>query len=219
MSHHISRRDFLAGAAATGVALAAPAFAQQAAPNANAMAGTWLNEPRRWRREGSALIVTADPKTDFWRRTFYGYITDNGHLYYRRLNGEFTTTVKFSGHYHDQYDQAGLMVRLDERYWMKCGVEFVDGTPHMSVVFTRDFSDWSTSSLGNYTGPVWLKVVRQKDSLDIAHSLNGKDFVEDRQGYFPPDQSLLVGPMCAAPEGQGFEARFDDWTVGPVPKS
>jgi regulation of enolase protein 1 (concanavalin A-like superfamily) len=26
---------------------------------------------------------------------------------------------------------------------------------------------------------------------------------------------VMVGPMCAAPEGKGFEVRFDDWTVKP----
>jgi hypothetical protein len=134
------------------------------------------------------------------------------------MSGEFTTTLKVTGQYRDLYDQAGLMVRLDERNWMKCGVEFVDRAPHMSVVFTRDYSDWSTFTLGNYTGPLWLKVVRQKDSLDIAHSLNGKDYVEDRQGYFPPDQSVMVGPMSAAPEGKGFDVRFENWTFGPPPK-
>jgi regulation of enolase protein 1 (concanavalin A-like superfamily) len=219
MSNALSRRTFLAGAVATGVTLSVLGSAQQGSPPASFPDGTWLNPPNHWRREGSALIVTADPKTDFWRKTFYGYITDNGHLYYRRINGEFTAMVKVTGQYHDLYDQAGLMVRLDERNWMKCGVEFVDGAPHMSVVFTRDYSDWSTFTLGGYPGPLWLKVVRQKDSLDIAHSLNGKDFVEDRQGYFPPDAPVMAGPMCAAPEGKGFEVRFEDWTVGPPPKS
>jgi hypothetical protein len=215
----ISRRNFVAGAAATGITLATrDVFAQQAPP-AIFPDGKWLNEPHHWRKDGSSLLVTADPKTDFWRKTFYGYITDNGHLYYRNLKGEFTTTLKVSGQYHDLYDQAGLMVRLDEQNWMKCGVEFVEGSPHLSVVFTRDYSDWSTFNLGSYSGPLWLKVVRQKDSLDIAHSLNGKDFVEDRQGYFPPGQSVMLGPMCAAPEGKGFEVRFEDWTIGPAPKS
>jgi uncharacterized protein len=131
------------------------------------------------------------------------------------VSGDFSTSVKFEGEYHDLYDQAGLMVRLDDLNWMKCGVEFVDGKPHMSVVFTRDFSDWSTYSLGDFSGPMWLRVERKKDSLDIFHSLDGKNFLEDRMGYFVPSPHVLVGPMLAAPEGKGFEVRFDDWTVGP----
>lgn len=224
MSHlKLTRRDLLSGAAALGIAGAMPELAAGRSPAVNlGLQQTlapdkdeWMNEPRHWKKKGSTLICTADPKTDFWRKTFYGYITDNGHFYHRRVSGDFSTSVKFEGEYHDLYDQAGLMVRLDDNNWMKCGVEFVDGKPHMSVVFTRDFSDWSTFSLGDFTGPMWLRLERKKDSLDIFHSLNGKDFVEDRLGYFVPSPHVLVGPMLAAPEGKGFEVRFDDWTIGP----
>jgi len=63
------------------------------------------------------------------------------------------------------------------------------------------------------TGPLWMKVVRKGESLDIFHSLNGKDFVESRMGYIIPADSLMVGLMCAAPEGKGFEVRFDEWSL------
>jgi regulation of enolase protein 1 (concanavalin A-like superfamily) len=35
-------------------------------------------------------------------------------------------------------------------------------------------------------------------------------FTSVRQGYFPPEVSVDVGVMCAAPEGPGFEAVFDE---------
>jgi regulation of enolase protein 1 (concanavalin A-like superfamily) len=70
--------------------------------------------------------------------------------------------LKFLGQYHDLYDQAGLMVRADAQTWMKCGVEFVDGKQNVSVVFTRDFSDWSTARLPEGTGAVWIRVVPQR---------------------------------------------------------
>jgi uncharacterized protein len=217
----LTRRALLSGAAALGLAGVMPealtsakfesAAQQTLAPDKN----EWMNAPRRWKLKGTTLTCTADPKTDFWRKTFYGYITDNGHFYHRRVTGNFTTSVKFEGNYRELYDQAGLMVRFDDDNWMKCGVEFVDGKPHMSVVFTRDFSDWSTFSLGDFSGPMWLRVERKKDALDIFHSVDGTNFVEDRLGYFDPAPNVLVGPMLAAPEGKGFEVRFDDWSVTP----
>jgi len=41
-------------------------------------------------------------------------------------------------------------------------------------------------------------------------SLDGKNFTSVRQGYFVPGVETSVGIMCAAPEGPGFEAAFDD---------
>lgn len=210
-----SRRTFVKSAAilATSSWLSGPemVFAEQSRQLAEGEA--WLNEPKQWRREGSTIICTANPKTDFWRKTFYGYITDNGHLLYRRVKGDFSTTVKLIGQYRDLYDQAGLMVRSDEKNWMKCGVEMVERKRYLSVVFTRDFSDWSTALLPDPIGPVWMRVDRKGDSLDVFHSLNGKDFVECRMGYFAPSDYVMVGPMCAAPEGKGFEAQFQDWKI------
>lgn len=206
-----SRRDFLRVASASALAVAAADLQSLATDEPPGF--TWMNPPRRWRREGSSLICTADPKTDFWRKTFYGYVTDNGHFYHREMKGDFTTTVKISGQYHDLYDQAGLMIRADANNWMKCGVEFVDGHQNVSVVMTRDFSDWSTARLADGTAALWMKVVRKGPALDIFHSLNGKDYVETRVGYLGTADPVMVGLMCAAPEGKGFEARFDDWVV------
>jgi uncharacterized protein len=213
----IARRAFLGSAVAGGFYLASwtkSATAQaQNAPASTSGSEKWMNEPHQWRREGNSLICTADPKTDFWRKTYYGYITDNGHFFYRSVAGDFTTSVKVTGKYHDLYDQAGLMVRLDKENWMKCGVEFVDGKQNMSVVITRDFSDWSTFRLPEGTGPLWVRVVRKKEALDIFYSLDAKNFAEIRTGYLVPSDSVDVGPAFAAPEGKGFEVRFDDWTV------
>ncbi len=107
----------------------------------------WLNEPPAWERRGDDLVVTAGPKTDFWRTTHYGFVRDNGHFWSRLWAGDFVAEVKVTGDYRDLYDQAGLMVRLDETVWLKCGVEFVDGVQQASAVVTRDHSDWSVAPL------------------------------------------------------------------------
>jgi regulation of enolase protein 1 (concanavalin A-like superfamily) len=48
---------------------------------------TWLNEPASSSRAGEGLRVRARPKTDFWRTTFYGYVTDNGHFLHKSVAG------------------------------------------------------------------------------------------------------------------------------------
>ena len=109
--------------------------------------------------------VSLDPakgKTDFWRKTFYGYINDNGHFLNLAVSGDFTFQARVTGNYSALYDQAGLMVRLDAKHWMKCGSEFFDGKRWASVVFTHDFSDWSTMEDLSQTGAVWWRVARKK---------------------------------------------------------
>ena len=103
-----------------------------------------MNEPASSNLVGDKLAVRSRAKTDFWRKTFYGYITDNGHFFHLPASGDFIFQARINGQYAALYDQAGLMVRKDAENWMKCGTEFFDDRRHASVVFTRDFSDWST---------------------------------------------------------------------------
>jgi uncharacterized protein len=170
----------------------------------------WMNEPASRNMSGDKLVVRSRAKTDFWRKTFYGYITDNGHFFYLPVSGDFVFQARVNGQYAALYDQAGLMVRLDAENWMKCGTEFFDSRRHASVVFTRDFSDWSTMPDLSKTAPIWWRAVRKKDSIETLCSLDSKTFTSVRQGYFVPEAQVNVGIMCAAPEGLGFEAVFDD---------
>jgi hypothetical protein len=170
---------------------------------------TWMNEPASWNRSGDVLTVRSRAKTDFWRKTFYGYVTDNGHFFHAPVSGDFVFQARVNGEYAALYDQAGLMVRQNAENWMKCGTEFFDGQRHASVVFTRDFSDWSTMPDLAKTAAIWWRAVRKKDSIETLCSSDGSSFTSVRQGYFAPGVEVNVGIMCAAPEGPGFQATFD----------
>jgi uncharacterized protein len=200
------RRQILAGAISVmGASVAGHVHATESE--------TWLNPPPKWQRAGNSLTITAAPKTDFWRKTYFGYLTDNGHLLARTVKGDFNATVRLSGTFAAQYDQAGLMVREDSSIWMKCGVEFVDNVLNVSSVFTRDYSDWAGVPLTQSHNALWIRLVRKGSSLTFAYSPDGKVYREVRQGYLTDTPDLLVGVMAAAPEGPGFEARFDDYTI------
>ena len=215
-----TRRDFLQQSA--GVALAAQAGIVAAQGTPTRTGGdllsrmTWMNPPASEHYSEGVLTVRSKGKTDFWRKTFYGYVTDNGHFMNLAMMGEFMMQARVNGNYSALYDQAGLMVRLDEKHWMKCGSEFVEGKRWASVVVTHDFSDWSTMEDVSQTGAVWWRVVRKKDSIEAQCSKDGDKFTTIRQGYFPADVKVLVGVMCAAPEGAGFEAVFDQLTIEKV---
>ena len=94
----------------------------------------WLNEPSQWTDSGDRLIVKTSPKTDFWRITHYGFIRDTGHFYFDSISTDFVVDVKIRGNYKDLYDQAGLMLRVDEKHWIKTGIEYVEGVQNLSAV-------------------------------------------------------------------------------------
>ena len=176
----------------------------------------WINEPPVWSAEGDAITVTTGPKTDFWRKTHYGFIRDNGHFYYQEVTGGFIAEVRVVGEYAALYDQAGLMVRLDETTWMKCGIEFVEGVQHASVVVTRDYSDWSVVPLPQNPPTIRLRAKRQGDALEVAYSLGGERHTLLRLAHLTLAETVRVGVMCASPEGAGFRVAFEGFTIRPL---
>jgi hypothetical protein len=167
----------------------------------------WFNEPGRW--DGNT--VTTDPDTDFWRTTHYGFVRDTGHILGVDKAGDFELTVTFSGGYREQYDQAGIAIRLDGENWLKSGIELVDGRQQLSAVVTRGVSDWSVVPLTEPAETVTIRATRTGDTVTIHYGLNGSPPTTMlRLAYFPPELSVLAGVMCASPTGKGFTTRFED---------
>jgi regulation of enolase protein 1 (concanavalin A-like superfamily) len=174
---------------------------------------TWLNEPRNWKQEGGHLSVFADAHTDFWRKTHYGFVRDSGHFYYEKVSGDFEVETVFRGSYESLYDQAGLMVRLDETTWMKTGIEFVHGIHCVSAVVTRDYSDWSVLPLQSYPGSLRLRLKRKGGAVTVEYQAGDGAWIMFRTAYLSTANELEVGRMVAAPDGPGFEVVFSEFRM------
>jgi regulation of enolase protein 1 (concanavalin A-like superfamily) len=172
----------------------------------------WYNEPPKWSINGDRVTVQTEPKMDFWRLTAGGYVRDSGHFYYQRQAGDFLAEVKCSGNYNALYDQAGLMVRLDEANWLKCGIEFIDGRQLVSAVVTREYSDWSVAPPPDRLDALWLRLRRQGFTIEVHYALDGVHYQLLRQTYLSPTEIMNVGLMCASPEGLGFPVTFEGFT-------
>jgi regulation of enolase protein 1 (concanavalin A-like superfamily) len=176
----------------------------------------WLNAPPEWREEDGVLTVVTGEKTDFWRETHYGFVRDDGHLRYEAVDGDFTAVVEFHGDYRELYDQAGLMLRLDAENWIKAGIELVDGRRMLSVVVTREFSDWSTMPLPVATEWLRLRLSRHGSAVRVEWAPEDApaDFRMLRLAYLRARDPALIGPMCCSPQRGGFEARFRSFRIG-----
>ena len=173
----------------------------------------WLNEPPQWSESDKQLMVKTAPKTDFWRITHYGFIRDNGHFYFSAIATDFTVEVTIRGEYKDLYDQAGIMLRVDEKHWIKTGIEYVDGVQNLSAVVTHVYSDWSRTPLPDAPESLRLKVERRQETIQIFYWEPSSGYVPFRMTYLPTSEALQVGIMGASPEGDGYLVTFEDYQL------
>ena len=173
----------------------------------------WLNEPASWQRTGDVLTVSVDPGTDFWRETGYGYIRDSGHVYGEVLAGDLDVSVRLRCTLGVQYDQAGVMLRADERTWLKTGVEFFEGRPRLSTVLTLGRSSWMVTDLPEGTDEIVLRVSRRGDAVEVRYVTEDGPAELAALVFLPPGREMLAGVMAAAPEGPGFRVTFHDLRI------
>jgi len=178
--------------------------------------GSWLNPPETWSADGAQLRVTTDEKTDFWRKTQYGFIRDSGHFFGTEIAGDFTAQLHVAAQYSALYDQAGMMVRIDEQNWIKCGVEFSDGQLLLSTVLTLDKSDWAVGIAPAMADGFWLRVTVEQGVIRVQYSTDGKLWPLLRLAPFPVAPRYRVGPMCCTPERGGLEVVFSQFSTGPA---
>lgn len=178
---------------------------------------TWYNEPAKWAVSDGALLMEVTPKSDYWRISHYGFTVDDAPFYYATYGGEFEAKVKITGDYQARFDQAGLMVRIDHENYIKAGIEYVGGKYNLSVVVTHTTSDWSVITLDKPVESVWIKAVRRRDAVEVFYSFDGKEYVMMRNAWLKDNTPVMVGMMGACPDGDGFNVRFDNFSVKHLP--
>ncbi|MDR6145680.1 regulation of enolase protein 1 (concanavalin A-like superfamily) [Sphingomonas sp. SORGH_AS870] len=212
----MSRRSLMGGAMALTVpGIGGTAAAQGAGrPVLGRRDGRWLNEPRQWSVDAAGdLTLVTDQGTDFWRETHYGFTRDSGHFLGFTAPDAFTAQLRIRGRYDKLYDQAGIMVRVDERRWVKAGIELSDGRAMLSSVLTDGRSDWAT---GPYTGDAadfWMRATVAKGVLRLQVSADGRTWPLVRLAPFPVATAYQVGPMACTPERSGLSVRFSDLRI------
>lgn len=192
-------------------------------------AGTWTNAPVETREENRAaatddssmdrpaLEVTAVETSDAWRTTAYGFVHDTEHALVAPFIHGTAVEVSFVADFDQQFDQAGVFVRIDDRNWIKAGVEFADGTPQVGAVVTREVSDWSVAPVPEWAGrTVTVRVSWDLDALTIRARADDEPFRLVRVVPLEPELTASAGPLISAPTRAGLTVRFTRWAVGEV---
>lgn len=130
-------------------------------------------------------------KKDFWRKTYYDpvLLKDDGPFLYCALplqNNEgapqfYTIETSFILTAFSQFDQAGLMIRLDAEHWIKCGIEVVDRVPRLSCVVTNEYSDWSTQTWPECGDPECqnMPTIKRKKFFKRSKAKQSQESVEE----------------------------------------
>lgn len=177
--------------------------------------GWWLHRPPSAGISQGRLIVRAAKGSDAWRTTSYGYDRDTAHALLSDLPDGWAVQVSFVADFDQQFDQAGVLVRIDDRRWTKAGVEFCDGSLQASVVVTDEVSDWSTAWVPDWAGSeVTLRVSRSGDALTVRICGPGRAWRLLRLAPIDPNAVAYAGPYCCAPERDGLEVTFTGWMAG-----
>lgn len=177
----------------------------------------WFNEPEKWTVENQTLSMFVTPKSDYWRISHYGFTVDDAPFYYALYGGEFEVKVKITGDYKNRFDQAGLMLRIDEQNYIKAGIEFVDGVYNLSTVVTHKTSDWSVIALEKPVPFIWIKAVRRLDAVEVFYSFDNKTYTMMRNAWMQDNTPMMVGVMGACPDGDGFNVKFENFKVKHLP--
>lgn len=171
--------------------------------------GVWTTPPVGVRQNGEELLVECAEGSDFWQTTFYGFERDSGHGLLVPFDRGQACEVTFVADFTHQYDQAGLLVRQDERHWVKAGVELSDGIPQVGAVVTNEVSDWSCGAVPEWaTSDVTVRASWIGDALLVRARSGDDPWRTVRLAPFAATGPVRAGLFCASPERAGLSVRF-----------
>lgn len=180
---------------------------------------SWLNQSslKSFQLHSAGLAVHPHGKTDFWRKTYYDPVilkSDGPALLYRipAACAQWSAETEFSLSPLNQFDQAGIMVFIDNSHWLKTGIEFVDGSPKMSCVVTNgNTSDWSTQPWdGESLDRIGIRVSYIRESYVVERKVGSKwEFIRITSlAHAPQSSPVSAGLYCCSPTAEGGSATF-----------
>lgn len=197
-------------------------------------AARWINPPQKFTVGPSDVTLQTEPGTDFWQRTFYGFRNNNAPAFLFDRSDNFTFSVSVECEYTTLFDQAGIVIWIDENNWIKASLEYENEVFCRlgAVVTNAGYSDWSTRNSPTVPriefrvsrrGPDFLIEARtesQWEQLRIAH-LGVLGETTTQMGNTPSAELLMgpcieVGIYACSPGDSHFEAKFGELAFSPT---
>lgn len=194
----------------------APEFPAEGYPSEEIpwQAGTWTHPPLASGVTPHGLSVTAREGADAWRLTSYGFINDSEHALVAPFAPGHGMEVTFRADFTQQFDQAGIFLRVDAHRWVKAGVEFADGALQIGGVVTDEYSDWSVAPVPDWNRQeITIRMSRAGGALTIRARSGRAPWRLVRVAPLPDDLDASAGPYVCAPSRAGLEVTFTSWRL------
>ncbi|NYE38554.1 hypothetical protein F4692_003704 [Nocardioides cavernae] len=178
--------------------------------------GSWSNRPVAVATDADGLHVTAREGSDAWRLTSYGFVHSSEHALLTAFEPESAVEVRFRLDFAEQFDQAGIFVRVGDESWVKAGVEVSDGEESLGAVVTRGSSDWSLSPVPGWAGRlVTVRGSWSGNALTVRARVDDEPWRLVRVAPLMADGPVTAGPYCCAPSRSGLTVHFTSWRTTP----
>lgn len=174
--------------------------------------GRWTHRPAATVERDGDLVVTAVEGSDAWRITSYGFVHDSEHALLISFPDGSAMEVEFTAAFAQQFDQAGVFVRVGADRWIKAGVEFADGRCQLGAVVTDGMSDWSLAPVPDWIARrVTVRVSRDGTAITVRAGLTGGELQLVRVVPFAAELDAQAGPLVCAPTRAGLEVPLHSW--------
>lgn len=177
----------------------------------------WIYEPKEYEIKDKEIIITTEPNTDFWQRTYYGFRNDNAPGLLVKTNEKyFSFTVKTNFNSKKQFDQCGIIIYQDSDNWFKASIEYENEKYQRlgSVVTNNGFSDWATTDIDGNTKEIYYRLSRRESDFCIENSLDGKNFEQMRIFHlFKGNEDVNFGIYACSPSNSSFKAKFSEINI------
>lgn len=172
----------------------------------------WTREPQKYDIQDEKIIITTEPETDLWQRTYYGFRNDNAPVLQMKTSEKyFSFIVKTEFNSKRRFDQCGVVMFLNSDNWLKASIEYENEEFQRlgSVVTNRGYSDWATTDIDASIHSMWYRLSRRESDYCIECSTDGVHFKQMRICHmWEGTDEIEFGIYACSPENSSFDAVF-----------
>lgn len=172
----------------------------------------WTRKPQKYDIQDQKIIITTEPETDLWQRTYYGFRNDNAPVLQMKTSEKyFSFIVKTEFNSKRRFDQCGVVMYLNSDNWLKASIEYENEEFQRlgSVVTNRGYSDWTTTDIDASIHSMWYRLSRRESDYCIECSTDGVHFKQMRICHmWEGTDEIQFGIYACSPENSSFDAVF-----------